>query len=67
MLLGRLGSRDLESHTEWLFGDMEGKKMATTALIAYGVGTAEMLDVCLSAIERHVPGEELVVRVITDH
>jgi len=40
--------------------------MAITALIAYAVGTEEMLDVCLSAIERHVSGEELVVRVITD-
>jgi len=40
--------------------------MATTALIAYAVGTEQMLDTCLSAIERHIPGEELIVRVITD-
>lgn len=38
----------------------------TTVLIAYAAGTSEMLDVCLSSIERHDAGADYSVKVVTD-
>lgn len=37
-----------------------------TTLIAYAAGTQEILDVCLSAIERHEAGADSEIRVITN-
>ena len=37
-----------------------------TILVAYAAGTSEMLDVCLSALDRHSAGVECNVLVVTD-
>ena len=40
--------------------------MSTTTLIAYAAGTMEMLDVCLSALERHKSGVDNRIRIVTN-